>query len=79
LRYRKGTQIFTDAGNSFCSEDISFQLYFAILHHQYNRIVTNGVAVALRIALTGFLVLIVALGIGRFAFTPQVPLMIAEG
>lgn len=34
---------------------------------------------AARIALTGFLVLVVAMGIGRFAFTPQVPLMIAEG
>lgn len=33
---------------------------------------------ALRIALSGFIVLIVAMGIGRFAFTPQVPLMIAE-
>jgi len=37
------------------------------------------VTVALRIAITGFLVLVVAMGIGRFAFTPQVPLMIAEG
>ncbi|WP_259461787.1 YbfB/YjiJ family MFS transporter, partial [Enterobacter sp. R1(2018)] len=34
---------------------------------------------AARIALTGFLVLVVAMGIGRFAFTPQVPLMISEG
>ncbi|RPH30610.1 YbfB/YjiJ family MFS transporter [Buttiauxella warmboldiae] len=34
---------------------------------------------AARIALTGFLVLVVAMGIGRFAFTPQVPLMITEG
>lgn len=34
---------------------------------------------ALRIALSGFVVLVVAMGIGRFAFTPQVPLMIAEG
>ncbi|MCT4702494.1 MFS transporter [Enterobacteriaceae bacterium H20N1] len=34
---------------------------------------------AVRIALTGFLVLVVAMGIGRFAFTPQVPLMISEG
>jgi MFS family permease len=33
---------------------------------------------AFRIALTGFLAFVVALGIGRFAFTPQVPLMIAE-
>ncbi|WP_337047209.1 YbfB/YjiJ family MFS transporter [Serratia liquefaciens] len=33
---------------------------------------------ALRIALSGFIALIVAMGIGRFAFTPQVPLMIAE-
>ncbi|MFI8415617.1 YbfB/YjiJ family MFS transporter [Serratia sp. NPDC078593] len=33
---------------------------------------------ALRIALSGFVALIVAMGIGRFAFTPQVPLMIAE-
>lgn len=32
---------------------------------------------ALRIALCGFVVLVVAMGIGRFAFTPQVPLMIA--
>ncbi|VFS34951.1 protein YjiJ [Enterobacter cancerogenus] len=28
---------------------------------------------ALRIALSGFVVLVVAMGIGRFAFTPQVP------
>lgn len=34
---------------------------------------------ALRIALSGFVVLVVAMGIGRFAFTPQVPLMIAAG
>ncbi|WP_158685776.1 YbfB/YjiJ family MFS transporter, partial [Cronobacter turicensis] len=34
---------------------------------------------ALRIALTGFLALVVAMGIGRFAFTPQVPLMVGEG
>ncbi|TNV19838.1 YbfB/YjiJ family MFS transporter [Buttiauxella sp. B2] len=34
---------------------------------------------AARIALTGFLVLVVAMGIGRFAFTPQVPRMITEG
>lgn len=34
---------------------------------------------ALRIALFGFVVLVVAMGIGRFAFTPQVPLMIAAG
>ncbi|KNC91953.1 YbfB/YjiJ family MFS transporter, partial [Trabulsiella odontotermitis] len=33
---------------------------------------------ALRIALSGFIVLVVAMGIGRFAFTPQVPLMIAD-
>lgn len=34
---------------------------------------------ALRIALCGFVVLVVAMGIGRFAFTPQVPLMITAG
>ncbi|MBF4178269.1 YbfB/YjiJ family MFS transporter [Lelliottia nimipressuralis] len=34
---------------------------------------------ALRIALSGFVVLVVAMGIGRFAFTPQVPLMISAG
>ncbi len=33
---------------------------------------------ALKTALSGFIALIVAMGIGRFAFTPQVPLMIAE-
>ncbi|MBV6816678.1 MFS transporter [Rahnella sp. PD12R] len=33
---------------------------------------------AFRIALSGFLAFVVAMGIGRFAFTPQVPLMIAE-
>ncbi|MEZ2587017.1 YbfB/YjiJ family MFS transporter [Kluyvera intermedia] len=32
-----------------------------------------------RIALSGFLVLVATMGIGRFAFTPQVPLMIAQG
>lgn len=31
------------------------------------------------IALSGFIVLVVAMGIGRFAFTPQVPLMIRDG
>ena len=34
---------------------------------------------ALRIAFSGFVVLVVAMGIGRFAFTPQVPLMIRDG
>ena len=34
---------------------------------------------ALRTALSGFVMLVVAMGIGRFAFTPQVPLMIAGG
>lgn len=33
---------------------------------------------ALHIAISGFLALVVAMGIGRFAFTPQVPLMIDE-
>lgn len=33
---------------------------------------------AFQIALSGFLALVVAMGIGRFTFTPQVPLMIAE-
>ncbi|QHM74916.1 hypothetical protein C7M52_00860 [Mixta theicola] len=32
-----------------------------------------------RIALSALLALVVAMGIGRFAFTPQVPLMIADG
>lgn len=34
---------------------------------------------ALRTALSGFVMLVVAMGIGRFAFTPQVPLMIVDG
>lgn len=34
---------------------------------------------ALRTAFCGFVLLVVAMGIGRFAFTPQVPLMLAEG
>lgn len=33
----------------------------------------------IQIALTGFLSLIIAMGIGRFALTPQLPLMINEG
>ncbi|WP_034915961.1 MULTISPECIES: YbfB/YjiJ family MFS transporter [Erwinia] len=33
---------------------------------------------AFRVALTAFITLVVAMGIGRFAFTPQVPLMIGE-
>lgn len=33
---------------------------------------------AVRVAFSAFLALVVAMGIGRFAFTPQVPLMIAE-
>jgi len=38
----------------------------------------GGAVMAFRIALSGFLAFVVAMGIGRFAFTPQVPLMIAE-
>lgn len=34
---------------------------------------------AIRIAVTGFVLLVVTMGIGRFAFTPQVPLMITGG
>lgn len=34
---------------------------------------------AFKVALSGFLALLVAMGIGRFAFTPQVPLMISAG
>ncbi len=34
---------------------------------------------AWRVALSAFLSLVVAMGIGRFAFTPQVPLMIPDG
>ncbi|HBZ15865.1 MAG TPA: MFS transporter [Pantoea sp.] len=34
---------------------------------------------AFRVALSAFLSLVVAMGIGRFAFTPQVPLMIHDG
>ncbi len=34
---------------------------------------------ARKVALCGFIVLVVAMGIGRFAFTPQVPLMIRDG
>lgn len=34
---------------------------------------------ALKVALSGFLALLVAMGLGRFAFTPQVPLMIQAG
>jgi MFS family permease len=33
---------------------------------------------AIRVALSAFIALIVAMGIGRFTFTPQVPLMITE-
>ena len=33
---------------------------------------------AVRVAFSAFVALVVAMGIGRFAFTPQVPLMIAE-
>lgn len=34
---------------------------------------------AIKVALSGFLALLVAMEIARFAFTPQVPLMIADG
>jgi len=34
---------------------------------------------AVKVALSGFMALLVAMGIGRFAFTPQVPLMIHAG
>ncbi|MDE1495875.1 MFS transporter [Xenorhabdus bovienii] len=45
-----------------------------------NQIITSGRRhyQAFQIALSGFLALVVAMGIGRFTFTPQVPLMIAE-
>ncbi|OTA21588.1 MFS transporter [Xenorhabdus beddingii] len=45
-----------------------------------NQIITSGGRhyQAFQIALSGFLALVVAMGIGRFTFTPQVPLMIAE-
>ncbi|RAP71978.1 hypothetical protein ACZ87_01200 [Candidatus Erwinia dacicola] len=33
---------------------------------------------AVRVAFSAFLALVVAMGTGRLAFTPQVPLMIAE-
>ena len=34
---------------------------------------------AVRVAFSAFLALVVTMGIGRFAFTPQVPLMIDDG
>ncbi|GKX57207.1 MFS transporter [Leminorella grimontii] len=34
---------------------------------------------AWRIAFSGFIALVIVMGIGRFAFTPQVPLMLGEG
>lgn len=34
---------------------------------------------AIRVALSAFIALVVVMGIGRFAFTPQVPLMIHDG
>lgn len=34
---------------------------------------------AWRIAFSGFIALVIVMGIGRFAFTPQVPLMLTEG
>ncbi|CDH19665.1 conserved hypothetical protein; putative membrane protein [Xenorhabdus bovienii str. kraussei Quebec] len=45
-----------------------------------NQIITSGRRhyQAFQIALSSFLALVVAMGIGRFTFTPQVPLMIAE-
>ena len=67
------------AEGSLTGEEVSLHLQKCFLHHIDNLIVTNGGAVALRITITGFLVLVVVMGIGRFAFTPQVPLMVAEG
>jgi MFS family permease len=50
-----------------------------MLHHKRNFTLTYGWNMALRTALSGFVMLVVAMGIGRFAFTPQVPLMIVDG
>lgn len=50
-----------------------------MLHHKRNFTLTCETKMALRTALSGFVMLVVAMGIGRFAFTPQVPLMIADG
>ncbi len=50
-----------------------------MLHHKDNFTFTSGAFMPVRIALSGFLVLVATMGIGRFAFTPQVPLMIGEG
>jgi MFS family permease len=50
-----------------------------MLHHKHNFTLTCEMNMALRAALSGFVMLVVAMGIGRFAFTPQVPLMIADG
>jgi MFS family permease len=50
-----------------------------MLHHKHNFTLTCEMNMALRTALSGFVMLVVAMGIGRFAFTPQVPLMILDG
>jgi MFS family permease len=67
---------------SLCNELSLYYSFFVsllIMHAIGNKKMISGTSMAIKVALSGFLALLVAMGIGRFAFTPQIPLMIGAG